>query len=34
MSQPILAGYFRNGMPYNRMGHGPHPLIVFQGLML
>jgi pimeloyl-ACP methyl ester carboxylesterase len=34
MSQLKSAGYFRNGMPYNLMGHGPHPLIVFQGLML
>ena len=34
MSQLQSAGYFRNGMPYNRRGHGPRPLIVFQGLML
>ena len=27
------AGYFRSGMPYNRLGHGPRPLVVFQGLM-
>jgi pimeloyl-ACP methyl ester carboxylesterase len=27
------AGYFPNGMPYNRLGHGPKPLVVFQGLM-
>jgi pimeloyl-ACP methyl ester carboxylesterase len=33
MSQPKSAGYFRNGMPYNRLGHGPRSLIVFQGLM-
>lgn len=33
MSKPKSAGYFRNGMPYNRLGHGPRPLIVFQGLM-
>jgi len=26
------AGYFRNGLPYNRFGHGPRPLVVFQGL--
>jgi pimeloyl-ACP methyl ester carboxylesterase len=32
MSQMKSAGYFRNGMPYNRLGHGPRPLIVFQGL--
>jgi pimeloyl-ACP methyl ester carboxylesterase len=34
MSQPKSAGYFRNGMPYNRRGHGPRSLVVFQGLML
>ena len=34
MSQLQSAGYFRDGMPYNRRGHGPRPLIVFQGLML
>lgn len=27
------AGYFRCGMPYNRLGHGTRPLIIFQGLM-
>jgi pimeloyl-ACP methyl ester carboxylesterase len=27
------AGYFRSGLPYNRLGHGPRPLVVFQGLM-
>jgi pimeloyl-ACP methyl ester carboxylesterase len=26
------AGYFRNGLPYNRLGDGPRILIVFQGL--
>ncbi len=25
------GGYFQNGLPYNRMGHGPRPLVVFQG---
>ena len=25
------AGYFHNGLPYNRMGHGSRPLVVFQG---
>ncbi|HVM72620.1 MAG TPA: alpha/beta hydrolase [Anaerolineales bacterium] len=25
------AGYFRNGLPYNRMGNGPRTLVVFQG---
>ena len=34
MSQQKSAGYFRSGMPYNLMGHGPRPLIIFQGLML
>lgn len=34
MSRSKSAGYFRSGLPYNRMGHGPRPLIVFQGLML
>ncbi|MBN2549057.1 MAG: alpha/beta hydrolase [Anaerolineales bacterium] len=27
------SGYFSSGMPYNRLGRGSHPLIVFQGLM-
>lgn len=27
------SGYFRSGLPYNRLGHGPRPLVVFQGLM-
>lgn len=27
------AGYFRGGLPYNRSGHGHHPLVVFQGLL-
>lgn len=31
--QNANAGYFRNGMPFNRLGHGARPLIVFQGLM-
>jgi pimeloyl-ACP methyl ester carboxylesterase len=26
------AGYFRSGLPYNRFGHGPQILVVFQGL--
>jgi pimeloyl-ACP methyl ester carboxylesterase len=26
------AGYFPSGLPYNRLGHGPRPLVVFQGL--
>ena len=32
MSQ-AKAGYFRSGLPYNRFGHGPRPLVIFQGLM-
>jgi pimeloyl-ACP methyl ester carboxylesterase len=27
------AGYFRGGLPYNRFGHGPRPLVIFQGLV-
>jgi hypothetical protein len=27
------AGYLRSGLPYNRFGRGPRPLVVFQGLM-
>ncbi len=27
------AGYFSSGLPYNRFGRGPRPLVVFQGLM-
>lgn len=27
------AGYFHNGLPYNRLGHGPRTLVVFQGLL-
>lgn len=27
------TGYFRNGLPYNRLGHGPRILVVFQGLV-
>jgi pimeloyl-ACP methyl ester carboxylesterase len=27
------SGYFRNGLPYNRLGHGPRILVVFQGLL-
>ena len=27
------AGYFSCGIPYCRLGHGPRPLVVFQGLM-
>ena len=34
MSQSSSVGYSRNGLPYNRSGRGPRPLVVFQGLML
>lgn len=27
------AGYFRNGLPYNWVGHGPQILVVLQGLV-
>jgi pimeloyl-ACP methyl ester carboxylesterase len=27
------AGYFRSNLPYNRFGHGPRNLVVFQGLL-
>ena len=27
------AGYFCSGMPYNRLGHGPRPLLIIQGLL-
>ena len=27
-----IAGYFHNGLPYNRFGDGPRILVVFQGL--
>ncbi len=27
------AGYFHCGLPYNRLGHGQRPLVIFQGLM-
>jgi pimeloyl-ACP methyl ester carboxylesterase len=26
------AGYFHNGLPYNRLGHGPRILVISQGL--
>jgi pimeloyl-ACP methyl ester carboxylesterase len=28
------AGYFRSGLPYNRIGSGPRTLVVFQGLTM
>lgn len=27
------AGYFNNGIPYNRVGRGPRILVIFQGLL-
>lgn len=30
-TQPA-AGYFHSGLPYNRLGRGPRPLVIFQGL--
>jgi pimeloyl-ACP methyl ester carboxylesterase len=27
------SGYFRSGLPYNRLGEGPRPLVIFQGLL-
>lgn len=27
------SGYFNSGLPYNKSGHGPKPLVIFQGLM-
>ncbi len=26
-------GFFSDGIPYSRLGHGPRPLVVFQGLL-
>jgi len=33
MTQSKSAGYFRNGLPYNRIGAGPRTLVIFQGLV-
>lgn len=33
MNHLPLSGYFRNGLPFNRHGRGPRPLVVFLGLM-
>ncbi len=33
MPSPTKTGYFPNGLPYNRVGRGLRPLIVFQGLV-
>lgn len=32
MPPSAKTGYFRNGLPYKRSGHGPRPLLIFQGL--
>jgi pimeloyl-ACP methyl ester carboxylesterase len=32
MASSAKSGYFRNGLPYKRSGHGPRPLVIFQGL--
>ena len=32
-AHPPASGYFRSGLPYNRLGHGPRPLVVVQGLL-
>ena len=31
--RPPVSGYFRSGLPFNRLGHGPRPLVVVQGLL-
>jgi pimeloyl-ACP methyl ester carboxylesterase len=33
MSQTPTTGYFRSGLPYNRVGSGPRTLVIFQGLV-
>jgi pimeloyl-ACP methyl ester carboxylesterase len=32
MTKTETAGYLQSGLPYNRFGHGPRPLVIFQGL--
>jgi pimeloyl-ACP methyl ester carboxylesterase len=32
LNRDSAAGYFRSGLPYNRLGRGPRPLVVVQGL--
>ena len=32
-ARPPASGYFRSGLPYNRLGHGSRPLVVVQGLL-
>ena len=32
MTESKARGYFRSGLPYTRLGHGPRPLVVVQGL--
>ena len=29
----VISGYFTNGLPYNKFGHGTKNIIIFQGLM-
>lgn len=29
----VISGYFRSGLPYNRSGSGPRPLVIIQGLL-
>jgi pimeloyl-ACP methyl ester carboxylesterase len=33
VSEPDPAAGNISGLPYNRLGHGPRPVVVFQGLM-
>lgn len=32
MTKTETSGYLQSGLPYNRFGHGPRPLVIFQGL--
>ena len=32
ISGGLQSGHFRCGLPYNRAGHGPRPLVVFSGI--
>lgn len=32
-NQHAKAGYFKSGLPYVRIGQGPKPLVIFQGLL-
>jgi pimeloyl-ACP methyl ester carboxylesterase len=33
MMSGARAGYFRSGIPFNRLGHGTRPLVIIQGLV-